>query len=332
MTAKLQVIHPRKEYIFEDERPFASCHASTIVLLPDGGAVAAWFGGSKEGAGDVAIWAAHRSAQSGWTAPRQVAGEPGVPHWNPVLFRREDGTLLLYYKTGTRIEHWSTFVMESKDDGHTWSAPAVLVPGDRGGRGPVKNKPVRLADGTIAAPASLEPAWDAFVDLSPDGGRTWVRSDAVPMPADRSAFLGKGIIQPSLWESEPGCVHMLTRSTAGAVYRSDSADGGRSWCPAYATALPNNNSGLDLAKLADGTLALVCNPTRPEPGKLKGPRSPLVLLLSRDNGLSWEGETVIDEGEKQYSYPAIVAEGSRVHVTYTWRRERIAYWYADLLL
>ena len=44
---------------------------------------------------------------------------------------------------------------------------------DKGGRGPVKNKPIALADGSWAAPASLEgalghmkKAWRGFVDIS----------------------------------------------------------------------------------------------------------------------------------------------------------------------
>ena len=34
---------------------FAQCHASTVVELKAGGLMAAWFGGTREGAPDVAI-------------------------------------------------------------------------------------------------------------------------------------------------------------------------------------------------------------------------------------------------------------------------------------
>lgn len=312
-----------KEFIFEEDRPFLSCHASTLELLPDGEIIAAWFGGTREKAGDVAIWISRRG-DMGWTPPIKVADQENVPHWNPVLFRKNDGILFLYYKVGTSIAEWETMVIRSTDNGHTWTSPLPLVEGDKGGRGPVKNKPIVLHDGTIAAPASLEPAWDAFVDLSFDGGETWTRSEIVPL--EHSRMKGKGIIQPTLWESTPGNVHMFTRSTEGSIYRSDSTDGGRTWCPAYPTELPNNNSGIDLVKLDNGTIALIYNPTRPEIGKNKGPRTPLVIRLSQDNGLSWENEIVLDEGEKQYSYPAIVASGIDLYVTYTWKRERIAFW------
>ncbi|OXM87986.1 sialidase family protein [Paenibacillus rigui] len=311
-----------KEFIFEDDRPFLSCHASTLELLPNGEVIAAWFGGTKEKAGDVAIWTARRGSE-GWTPPCKVADQERIPHWNPVLFRRQDGILFLYYKIGNDIAEWQTMVMQSGDNGHSWTEPVQLVEGDRGGRGPVKNKPITLHDGTIAAPASLEPAWDAFVDLSTDGGKTWTCSGTVPL--DRSHLQGKGIIQPALWESAPGMVHMLTRSMEGAIYRSDSTDGGKTWFEAYPTSLPNNNSGIDLVKLEQGGLALVYNPTRPEEGKKKGPRTPLVVRFSEDNGLTWDHELLLDEGEKQYSYPAVVARGSELFITYTWKRERIAF-------
>src|SRR5437867_5852309 len=90
------------EFVFE-RAPFASAHASTIVETRDG-LVAAWFGGTREGAVDVGIWLSRRGA-TGWTAPVEVA--TGVqpdgsrhPCWNPVLFQMPDKSLSLFYKVG----------------------------------------------------------------------------------------------------------------------------------------------------------------------------------------------------------------------------------------
>ena len=84
--------------------------------------------------------------------------------WNPVLFRKEDGKIILFYKVGKLISEWVTWYMESEDEGHTFSEPQELVPGDIGGRGPVKNKPIRLSDGTVLAPGSLEgELWDGYL-------------------------------------------------------------------------------------------------------------------------------------------------------------------------
>ena len=66
------------DFVFE-QAPFQQCHASTIVELPDGLAVA-WFGGTAEGNKDVEIWLS-RSVDGSWTAPVSIAdgiqGPPG---------------------------------------------------------------------------------------------------------------------------------------------------------------------------------------------------------------------------------------------------------------
>ena len=41
--------------------------------------------------------------------------------WNPVLFRKEDGKIILFYKVGKLISEWMTW-QESEDEGHTFRA------------------------------------------------------------------------------------------------------------------------------------------------------------------------------------------------------------------
>ena len=312
----------RKEFICQDDPRFAECHASTLAALPDVERVAAWFGGSREGAGDVGIWVARR-ADGQWERPVKVAAEEGLPHWNPVLFAPSGGELLLFYKVGRHIPDWHTRIMRSADGGRTWGRPEELVPGDRGGRGPVKNKVLVLSDGTWLAPASIEgDVWDAFVDISTDGGRSWCRSETLPL--DHRNFQGLGVIQPTLWESAPGNVHMLLRSSCGFVCRSDSRDGGRTWSRVCRTALVNNNSGIDLTKLPGGLLVLLHNPVALD----WGPRTPLVASISDDNGLSWEKVATLEHREEsgmEFSYPAVITLGSVVEVTYTWMRRGIVH-------
>ena len=298
---------------------FAQCHASSLVQLASGKFLAVWFGGTREGADDVGIWIAERF-QGRWSVPRRIAKVRHCAHWNPVLYAGSDGRVRLFFKVGETIADWETWTAVSEDDGWIWSDPQELVPGDRGGRGPVKNKPIRLDDGALLAGASLEKGgvWNVFVDRSEDDGETWRATGVLEL--DRTDFAGAGVIQPTLWESDPGRVHMLTRSTGGRICRSDSDDGGHTWSPLYQTPLPNNNSGIDLARLDDGTLALVCNPAS------ERIRTPLSILLSHDNGKTWPRRLDIETEEGEYSYPAIVPTRVGMAVTYTWKRERIAFW------
>lgn len=310
-----------RSFVFGDHRPFPQCHASTLVRLQSGEFLVASFGGTEEKDDDVGIWISRGDGKE-WSKAVEIAKLRNDPHWNPVLFQAPSGKLFLYFKVGKTIPKWETWVIASTDNGKSWSEPYELVVGDKGGRGPVRNKPIVLSNGTWLAGASHEEGqWDAFVDWSDDEGLTWQKSDYLKV--DRSELTGEGIIQPTLWESSPGSVHMLIRSSAGAVYRSDSKDYGKSWTPAYRTELPNPNSGIDLVKLDDGTLALLYNPD----GKNWGSRGTLLLALSYDNGETWPNTVEIerDSEESEFSYPAIINWDDRIALTYTWQRQDIAF-------
>jgi predicted neuraminidase len=145
----------RSEFIFETA-PFQSAHASTIVETKDG-LVAAWFGGTREGAEDVGIWVS-RHVKGTWTSPADVATgkQPDGkrhPCWNPVLFEVTPGTLTLFYKVGPSPQTWWGMTRSSSDGGRTWSDERRLPDGILG---PIKNKPVRLRDGTIVSSSSTE--------------------------------------------------------------------------------------------------------------------------------------------------------------------------------
>ncbi|MBR2731241.1 MAG: exo-alpha-sialidase [Clostridia bacterium] len=311
--------------------PTANCHASTVLPLPDGTVLAAWFGGSREGRPDVNIWAARRT-HAGWQPPIRISYRADLPHWNPVLHLQRDGTVRLFFKVGRHIASWRTFTYVSSDGGRSFSAPVALVPGDRGARGPVKNKCLRLSDGRLLAPASSEShGWHCFIDTSYDDGVTWQEGKKIstgriaPILNRQNDYCADPIpmIQPTLWESAPGCVHLLARTAVGCAYRSDSEDFGATWCEAYPTAIPNNNSGLDLVRVPDGTLFLVCNPVAENWGE----RSPLTLSRSDDNGAHFRPVLTLEPERpgSEFSYPAIVAAGGKLYVTYTYERTDLAF-------
>lgn len=310
------------EFVFEGEMPFEQCHASSIEVLGDGRYMMVWFAGTHEKNDDVGIWMA-QGRPGNWSFPKLLVKVRNDAHWNPVLFQSPAGRLFLYFKVGKEIDDWETWYIHSDDLGNTWSNPEELMPGDQGGRGPVRNHVLVLSNGTWLAPASIEKnrVWNAFVDTSKDQGKTWVKSDTLQL--DRQLVVGEGVIQPALWESSPGQVHMLLRTSAGKMGRSDSNDYGETWSPVYLTDLPNNNSGIDVAHMGGKSLALACNPV----GKNWGSRYPMTLAISEDNGNSWPFKMDIEVGKEgnEFSYPSLLYEAGHLVLCYTWNRTNIRF-------
>ncbi len=299
----------KQEFIY-NEAPFAQCHASTIVES-NGSLVAAWFGGTREGQKDVGIWLA-RHGNAGWSKPVEVAN--GVknsklrfPCWNPVLFQPRTGPLLLFYKVGPNPRDWWGELKTSADGGKSWSKATRLPDGFWG---PIKNKPIELADGTMFCPSSSEhDGWRVHMEWTPDAGRSWHSSGPLNFGDEL------GIIQPTILNYGKA-LQILCRSRQGRIVESWSSDSGRSWSKPAKTNLPNPNSGIDAVSLADGRAVLVYNHTR------RG-RSPINVAVS-SNGKVWKAAVVLETEPGEYSYPAVIqtADGL-IHTTYTWKRRKV---------
>jgi predicted neuraminidase len=333
------------EPIYRSQPRYPSCHAATLVELPDGHLLAAWFAGTHEGHPDVAIWLA-RFDGDGWSKPTMVADEPSVPLWNPVLFWDKTDTVWLFYKAAPAVPAWTGVYIKSFDGGQSWSTPAILPAGLLG---PAKNKPIALSNGDTLCGTSSESwrSWACWVEISSDGGQNWSKHGPItaPGPTERetgtseltSATLDAashrlvlpqehyGVIQPTVWEYAPGRLRMLMRATrpVGVVCTSSSDDYGHTWSPASRTGIPNPNSGLDAVRLRDGRIVLACNPV------WEG-RTPLSLLVSEDNGETWPWRQDVETGRGEYSYPSIIqTTDGHVHVVYTYRRSQIRHLIMD---
>jgi len=299
---------------------FRQCHASTLVEVAKGRFLVACFGGSQESKPDVSIWLASFD-KHGVSAPQRVADGMvndtlRYPAWNPVLFKVRGGDLLLFYKVGLNPREWWGLVKTSADGGRTWSAARRLPPGVLG---PIKNKPVQLANGTILAPSSVEEAggrWKIHLEKSTDKGKTWQL-----VPVDDASPLD--VIQPSILTYPAGRLQLLSRSKQGRIVESWSTDGGASWSPLAQTNLLNPNSGTDAVTLKNGTQLLVYNPALPGKDWFNG-RSQLRVAQSAD-GVAWHDVATLENGTaEEYSYPAIIeAQDGQVHITYTYNRQNI---------
>lgn len=304
--------------------PYPECHASTLVETTPGKLVAAWFGGTKERNPDVGIWVAHHE-NGRWQPAVEVANGvqetgPRLPTWNPVLFQApKGGPLFLFYKVGPSPSQWWGMVKTSTDGGKTWGAARRLADGILG---PVKNKPVVLADGTWLSGSSTEgnpDGWRVHFELSRDAGQTWQKVGPVPKGP---ALEG---IQPSILLHKGGALQAVGRSKQGVVFQTWSKDGGKTWTALTATDLPNPNSGTDAVTLADGRQLLVYNHSAHRAEEAKGDRFPLDIALSSD-GLTWNRVLTLEKEPlvSGYAYPAVIqTSDGRIHITYTFGRKTI---------
>lgn len=311
-----------EEFINQDP-PYKSCHAATIVETTNGDLVSAWFGGTHERNPDVGIWVSKRK-NGKWTKGVEVAN--GIqndslryPTWNPVLYQIPDGELLLFYKVGPHPSSWWGMLIRSDDGGENWSTPEKLPDGILG---PIKNKPVLLSNGNLLLSSSLEGnGWNLRMESTPDFGKTWKLGDTLPKGKDDIHA-----IQPSVLVHKNGRLQQLGRTRNRKLFSTWSDDNGATWSDLSLLNMPNNSSGTDALTMKNGEHVLVYNHVWPKEGTSKSYRSPLNIAVS-ENGIDWNAALVLEDSHiSQYSYPSIIqGKDGMLHVVYTWRRQKIKY-------
>lgn len=101
-TPKIEIL--TSEFIF-DKAPFSECHASTLLETEKNKILSAWFGGTREGNKDVCIYLAEKDKQGKWSVPEKIADgfvndTLQDPCRNPVLYKKANGNIVLFYKIG----------------------------------------------------------------------------------------------------------------------------------------------------------------------------------------------------------------------------------------
>jgi predicted neuraminidase len=312
-------------FIFDRLPGYSSAHGATIAERGNGELICAWFAGADHKGGNGVILFARRPAGAAqWQDVRAVAGmnDPRA-YGNAALCAHTgpDGEerIELFFTRVERPEgnfegrargHDSfSYIVQSRDGGWTWSQEQSL----RDQRSfLVKNKPLVRPNGELAIGAYSDLERRSWLGTRPAGGGTWRYGQAIAVPQGCS-----GAIQPALAAWPDGEMQMYLRTGDRRIWRSCSADGGRTWSEAEPTDLPNPDTGIDAQVLSDGRLLLAHNPT-------ESARSPLALRVSEDRGRNWGPPIVLAAGDGEFSYPAIIEGGDgRVHLAYSHRRTRI---------
>ncbi|MDZ7927500.1 MAG: exo-alpha-sialidase [Agrobacterium sp.] len=330
MTGAIHAVSENRHEAFLPS-PMIQNHASFLHLLEDGTLLCAWFGGTLEGKSDISIFvSALTSGANRWGAPQRLSHDPDHSEQNPVLFTAPDGTLWLFHTaqpSGNQDECRIRMARVLRDP----AAPESLST-DQGRfldlpKGCFVRAPLRIRDdGAWLLPifrCVQRPGqkWNgshdtAALGISTDNGATWQLQELA---------------------GSTGCVHMspvagadthysafFRRRQADFVYRTESADGGRSWAEPQPTDVPNNNSSIAAIRLGDGRLAMICNPVnaaqssdrraslydelgeeddRPDADPSGGcvpvwgvPRAPVSICLSDNDGRSFPVRILIEDG------------------------------------
>ena len=301
----------------------ADCHqAPDFHTLPDGRVRVVWSAYDRHECSSNCACLYSESADKGctWTDPQVYFAD--CPGGNPklVFLRPRDSQCALLFTTQARhaIEFdgvrrvWrareysecpARIALRTSSDGgltfnHGEEFPYQLVTGGKefpriGFYGTLHGM-IQLSNGRIVASAYyLDPDLCerfggqhyvvAFL-ISDDEGRTWQRSNPISTDTPR------GAMEPTMVETDPGCLYCLLRTQGGFLYETRSEDHGMTWGAPRASVLPSPESKPRMIRLHSGKLLLVWNNTSSTTGH---PRHPLVAALSADGGRTWGAAKVI---------------------------------------
>ena len=185
-----------------------------------------------------------------------------------------------------------------------------------------------LADNTMLCGSSTEhDGWRVhFEKVSIENGKLtgiWKRIGPINESSQFNA------IQPTFLKHADGRIQVLCRTKESVISTSFSKDEGETWSTMQATNLPNPNSGIEVVTLQDGRHLMIYNHLGSR--KTEWGRRGLLNLAISDDGIQWRKVAVLEQEENQeFSYPAIIqTKDGMVHMTYTWKRQRIKHVVVD---
>ncbi|NBQ10003.1 MAG: hypothetical protein EBZ03_10335 [Betaproteobacteria bacterium] len=299
-----------------------SVHAITVTALAGGRLLAAWFGGTREGAIDVSISTALFDGRQ-WSQPRVVLRPEDVSNgsqqWvrklgNPVLHVDRSGYVHLFV-TSVAIGGWATAMIEhfrSADGGQSFEHQERLALSPFLNLSHLVRAPaIALKGGGFILPVYFELGSKYGVLLRFNAQGRFVHRERMDGPPH--------LLQPWAVVHDERMVEFYFRDAAeldprvwlGRLDRSE---------PTRALLIKNPDSAVAAIPSFDGASWLVRNPES---------RGRETLVLQRMNALQQPTDTMVlakgREGD-EFSYPVIAqTDDGRIHVLYTDRRKAFAH-------
>ncbi len=307
-------------------------HSAGAVELSNGDIRAVWYGGSREGNTDVAIYSNVWSAASKKWGQETVAIDLAATRLggkrlvrklgNPVITRANNNQLWLFYVSA--VGGWATSSINlsiSRDEGKSWEAPKRLITSPAFNLSTlVKGNPIHFKDGTIGLPVYHE-------FLAKYGELLRLDNRGRVIDKTRLAW-GRDSLQPVIMPySEQEALSLLRYAgdPPNRILEQYSDDAGLSWPEPIKTDLPNPNAAITGISINGGKRLLMVFNNHPEE------RDKLTLAISENHGTSWKSVHVFErwddewEGKNQgYSYPSLIqATNGDFHLVYSWNVKKI---------
>jgi len=206
-----------------------------------------------------------------------------------------------------------TYVCRSSDDGKTWEEPVLL---GKPWCGCIHSIIETRTGRIVLVGQEIIPAWRhaTVMFVSDDKGRTWRRSNVLDIGQGRHDHAGS--IEGSVVERKDGSLYQLLRTETGWLYEAVSRDGGLLWEDFKQSQIKSVTCCPQMARLADGRIALLWNhPPRHQPENGRS-REELSLAFSSDECATWTPPKVI----------ATSYRGGRVSYPYLYERKPGELW------
>ncbi len=295
---------PETPYLAKADDVHVRQSEGTAVELKDGRLLLVWqeFRKGKHRDSDFfpARLVAKTSADGGrtWDGYRVLVEIPAgdLSVFSPSLLRLKSGAILLAYLRRHDFERptdlytpTSTAVLVSHDEGKSFEP--LGIPWSRKRMHLCNHTLKQLSTGRIILPTDRDNStpempdnWACGCVYSDDDGRTWTTSENfVTLPK-------RGGMEPHIEELSDGRLLMIMRTMLGAIYKSVSSDGGKTWSEGDSLGVESPQSCPDLLKHPEtGGLVLIWNAAKYDPQWFshEGKRTPLSAAISRDGGQTW---------------------------------------------
>lgn len=314
----------------------ASVHGATLTPTQSGW-LAAWYGGTREGAKDVQLFTTRTTTidsnnqqmltSQQWTPPQAILSRTELGEQlgryvkklgNPMLYTTEDGNVWLFF-VSVSVGGWAgsaVNVMVSSDGGASFSPPRRLTTSPFFNVSTlVRNRPISLANGGMVIPIYHE-FMGKFCEL------LWLDAEGNITDKQRLSW-GRHTLQPSIVAKDEHTAAVFMRISAPKTHIevATTQDGGQTFSKPSAINLPNANAAIDASLLPNNDWLLVYN---------HDPigRDKLALATASSPTGQWHKRTTIEQhqpetGYRRFAYPAIVAADGQYQLLYTVERSFI---------